>query len=268
MKIGFLITARLKSSRLKLKLLKRLNGYTVIERVIQRAKIVEECDDIVLCTSADNQDLPLVRIAKNNDIYCFNGDAEDVLKRLNDAASLFNLDFVIGITADNPLFSIRYANIIADMIRAQPDIDFIYSSGNPVGMNIYALNTKALKLICEVKEQVDTEIWGSLVNRPELFNVIEVPTMQEDIVDIERLTLDEDADYRLLNSIFNCFDKEYVIEEYDIKHLLETSPELKEINAHIKQLDLSPEVKEKIDTFFVENKELLKQRKEVIYGRG
>ena len=43
MKIGFLITARLKSSRLKLKLLKQLNGYTAIERVIQRAKRVTEC---------------------------------------------------------------------------------------------------------------------------------------------------------------------------------------------------------------------------------
>ena len=40
MNIGFLITARLKSSRLKEKLLLPLNGYTIIERVIQRAKQV------------------------------------------------------------------------------------------------------------------------------------------------------------------------------------------------------------------------------------
>ena len=51
MKIGFLITARLKSSRLKFKILKHLNGISVIERIIQRAKEVKECKDIVLCTS-------------------------------------------------------------------------------------------------------------------------------------------------------------------------------------------------------------------------
>ena len=48
MKIGFLITARLKSSRLKLKLLKQLNSKTVIEHVITRAKKVVECEDIGL----------------------------------------------------------------------------------------------------------------------------------------------------------------------------------------------------------------------------
>ena len=64
MKIGFLITARLKSSRLKLKILKPLNGFSVIERIIQRAKKVKECSDIVLCTSKLSQDLPLMRTAK------------------------------------------------------------------------------------------------------------------------------------------------------------------------------------------------------------
>ena len=59
MRLGFLITARLKSSRLKLKLLKQLNGYSVIDRVIQRAKQVKECDEIILCTSENNQDLRL-----------------------------------------------------------------------------------------------------------------------------------------------------------------------------------------------------------------
>ena len=64
MNIGFLITARLKSTRLKFKILKPLNGYSVIERVIQRAKQIKLCNDIVLCTSCLSQDLPLVTIAE------------------------------------------------------------------------------------------------------------------------------------------------------------------------------------------------------------
>ena len=40
MKIGFFITARLKSSRLKRKVLLDLNGKTLIDRVIERAKKV------------------------------------------------------------------------------------------------------------------------------------------------------------------------------------------------------------------------------------
>lgn len=85
MKTGFLITTRLKSKRLKRKILLPLNGYSVIERVIQRAKAVENCNKIVLCTSNFDQDLPLIQIAKKENIYYFNGHAEDVLQRLLDS---------------------------------------------------------------------------------------------------------------------------------------------------------------------------------------
>ncbi|MCX6661861.1 MAG: 3-deoxy-manno-octulosonate cytidylyltransferase, partial [Euryarchaeota archaeon] len=37
MRIGFLITARLKSSRLPLKIMKDLNGKPVIQRIVERA---------------------------------------------------------------------------------------------------------------------------------------------------------------------------------------------------------------------------------------
>ena len=140
MKIGFLITARLKSSRLKLKILKPLNGFSVIERIIQRAKKVKESSDIVLCTSKLSQDLPLMRTAKKNNIYYYNGSAEDVLQRLLDAAELFEMDYFVGITADNPLFSIFHANLISDMIKSDNSIDFIFTSGLPIGANIYAIN--------------------------------------------------------------------------------------------------------------------------------
>jgi spore coat polysaccharide biosynthesis protein SpsF len=174
MKIGFLITARLKSTRLKLKLLLPLNGKTVMEHVIDRAKAVFDCDDIVLCTSKSNQDIPLVKIAHKNNIYYLNGHSEDVLKRLLDASTLFNFDFFIGITADNPLFSIYHANLIVDLIKRDPTLDFVYTSGLPIGVNIYGMSVKALKTVCAIKDQVDTEIWGPLINRPEIFNVSEI----------------------------------------------------------------------------------------------
>ena len=93
MKIGFLITARLKSERLPLKIIKDLNGKTVIERLIDRIKEIKDITDIVLCTSTNSQDRPLVDIARGNNIYYFNGDEDDVLKRLLDAAKFYNLDY-------------------------------------------------------------------------------------------------------------------------------------------------------------------------------
>lgn len=265
MKIGFLITARLKSSRLKLKLLKQLNGYSVIERVINRAKQVIECDDIILCTSTVNQDLPLVRIAKENNIYYFTGDPDDVLKRLNEAAILFGFDYIVGITADNPLFSIRYANLIVDRIRNDPSIDYIFSSGNPIGMNMYAIKSKALQVVCEIKEEVDTEIWGRLINRPEIFNVVEVETEDKDIVSIPRITLDEPDDYEFFHEIHNKFDKDYIIEEMDLKKVLTQHPDIKDINSGVQQLDLEKESIRRINDFYEDNHDFINSVKDGIY---
>jgi spore coat polysaccharide biosynthesis protein SpsF len=265
MRIGFLITARLKSSRLKLKLLKQLNGYSVIDRVIQRAKQVKACDDIILCTSENNQDLPLVRTALVNNICYFNGDSDDVLDRLYKASNLFNLDYIICMTADNPLFSIHYANLISDKIRSHPEIDYIYTDSLPIGVNVYALKTKALKVICSIKEEMDTEIWGSLINRPDIFNVSKLKVDDSDKIDIDRITLDESEDYELIHQIFEKFPKDYLIEESDIRNIIKKHPYLREINSGVVQRQLDQKTIDRIDRFFTENKEDIVKLKNKIY---
>lgn len=266
MKIGFLITARLKSSRLKLKLLKPLNGFSVVERVIQRAKQVEGCSDIVLCTSHLTQDLPLMRIAIKNDIYYYNGNPEDVLQRILDAAELFQMDYFVGITADNPLFSIEHANMISDMFRLDNTLDFVYTSGMPIGVNIYGIKTKALKTVCSIKEEVDTEIWGYLVNRPEIFNVKEVKV--DDIYKSEnyRMTLDEINDYEFFTRLYNMFPKDGVIELLDAYQCLQQKPEIAAINSMVIQRDLDEEAKERISRFYEENREKILNLKKKIYS--
>jgi spore coat polysaccharide biosynthesis protein SpsF len=265
MRIGFLITARLKSSRLKLKLLKQLNGYSVIDRVIYRAKQVEGCDDVILCTSENKQDLPLVRKASANQIYYFNGDSDDVLDRLNKASELFNLDYAICMTADNPLFSVYYANLISDKIRNNPEIDYIYTDDLPIGVNVYALKTKALKTICSIKEEADTEIWGSLINRPDIFNVVKLDVYDSDKINVNRITLDESEDFEFIHQIFENFPKNYLIEEIDIKNILNSYPELYDINSHILQRQLDQETADRIDRFFAKKRENILKIKNKIY---
>ncbi len=266
MKIGFLITARLKSSRLKLKLLLPLNGKTVIEHIIERAKSIIDCNDIVLCTSESNQDLPLLRTAHENDIYYFNGHSEDVLQRLRDASQLFDLDYFIGITADNPLFSINHANLLVDTIKRDSSLDFVYTSGMPIGVNIYAMKVKALKTVCSIKEQVDTEIWGYLINRPEIFNVLEIKATEEYIRDAYRMTLDEYDDYRFFKALYNKFPAGSVLDVLDAYDVLDSNPGIARLNKHVKQLDLSKDVKEKIDDYYKSNKGKILKIKETIYS--
>jgi spore coat polysaccharide biosynthesis protein SpsF len=269
MKIGFLITARLKSTRLKLKLLLPLNGKTVIEHVIDRAKAIIDCDDIVLCTSKSNQDLPLVKVANKNNIYYFNGHSEDVLKRLLDACILFNFDFFIGITADNPLFSIHHANLITDSIKKDPTLDFVYTSGLPIGVNIYGISVKALKTVCAVKEEIDTEIWGPLINRPDIFNVFEIRALGEYAGKNYRMTLDEHDDYRFFKEIYQKIEKKTgLIDVLDVFQFLEKNPNVVDINLHVKQIELKKEIIEGIQEYYKKNKGHICNIKNQIYSKS
>jgi len=261
MKIGFLITVRLKSTRLPKKVLLPLNGFTVIDRVIQRAKMVVEPKKVVLCTSTLHQDLPLVDTAVRNNIYYFNGHPDDVLKRLLDASDLFGFDFFIGITADNPLFSIQHANFIKNMFSKDTSLDYVYTTGMPIGINIYGINVKALRTICTVKKQIDTEIWGPLIKRPEIFNVKELKVEQEYRKNDYRLTLDEQDDYKVINAVYNNFVSDKVIDVLEAYDFLNNNPKIARVNNHVIQKELDKSTLSKIESFFKKNRhQILKIR--------
>ncbi len=266
MKIGFLITARLKSTRLPLKLLLDLSGKTVIERVIDRAKEVKGISEIVLCTSTDSQDLPLVEIAKEMGIYYFNGDPDDVLRRLTNTARFYKMDYFISITADNPLFSIEYANRLVDLLKREP-CDFVKIEGLPLGVAVYGINTKAAETVCEIKNIVDTEIWGALLDQPHIFNVKKLLVTDNLKRSNLRLTLDYEEDYILIKNIYKNIKFQNTINLYDVMDYLHTHPHVVEINSNCIQRDISSENREKIDQLYSENDERIKKIKNDIYSK-
>lgn len=265
MKIGFLITARLKSTRLPLKLLLDLNGKTVIERVIERCKQVTDISEIILCTSTNPQDKPLVDIAKSNNIYYYLGNEMDVLKRLSDAANFFDLDYIINITGENPLFSIYHANLVVDQAKTENN-DFIYIEGLPIGCAVYGLRLEALKTVCEIKQEIDTEIWGPLINRPEIFNVYSIKVEDKLKRDNLRLTTDYIEDYQLIQALFSKFPIKKIPTYYEIIKIIDNESELLDLNKKRKQLSLDPEISKRIDVYYSKNLEKIYDIKNKIYN--
>lgn len=239
----------------------------MIQRVIDRTRLTKGIDDIVLCTSTIHQDLPLVKTAVGEGVYYFNGDPVDVLKRLLDAAKFFGMDYFISITADNPLFCFRHAGMLALLVRENPEVDFAYTAGMPIGLNTYALKVKALEVVCEIKKEIDTEIWGKLINRPEIFNVKELKA--EDGLDKEyRLTLDEPDDYKLSQAIYEAFDPSHSPDISEVYDLFEQNPELASINSHVVQNALDDDAAKRIDKHYSDNLQSILALKERIYNSG
>ena len=71
MKYGILITARLKSKRLKKKIIRKINRHNLITFLIKRLKQEFYNKNIVLITSKSNQDKKLVDISIEEFIFFF-----------------------------------------------------------------------------------------------------------------------------------------------------------------------------------------------------
>ncbi|WP_299259067.1 NTP transferase domain-containing protein [uncultured Aquimarina sp.] len=253
MKIGYFITARLKSSRLKQKIVLPLNGRNVLDHVIERCKLVQNIDDVVLCTSTNPQDAPLYEYALSHKIKFYAGSEDDVMERLLAAAKYYGFDAFVSITADNPLHSYYIANTMVDWYKKTPS-DFIITSGLPIGIAPYFMRTEALEVAAEMKKYSDTEIWGPFVNRPDFFKIGHY-TIESDLFDPDvRLTCDYLRDYQLFISLFNNFPQMYNPSIFEISKLFKDK--IVDIsNSKMVQSSLEPKLMEEINNTFDNNKE-------------
>ena len=104
-KVAAIVLARLRSSRLKNKMLKKIDGKRIIDLFISRLKKCKKIDEIILATSNSPQDRIFKKISINHKIKFFSGSENDVVDRLNKATHNLNSnDIVVRANADNPLF--------------------------------------------------------------------------------------------------------------------------------------------------------------------
>lgn len=230
MTIGFLITARLKSTRLKNKLLLPCYGKTLIDRMIERIKQQGKFSKIVICTSTDKSDDPLVKIAKRNGILIYRGSKEDVIVRLYNAAIENKIKYFCNIPGDNPLVDIYYANKLVNYL-IKNNLDIARSYFLPIGIFCYSLKTSSLEKVIKIKKNDITEIWYHYFNKTGLFKLGELEIPKKEIRLDLRLTLDYKEDYKLIKKIFKKFKYDIPNINYkDILIFLNENKELSKIN--------------------------------------
>jgi len=121
-------------------------------------------------------------------------------------------------------------------------------------------------VVCSVKEELDTEIWGYLINRPEIFNVKEIDVGDDYKSEEYRMTLDEIKDYEFFVRLYELFPKDAVIDLLDAFRCLEENPDIAKINSNVIQKDLDDEAKERISKFYTKNKRNILDLKKRVYS--
>ena len=116
-KSTIIIQARTDSSRLPRKVLSKIQSKPMIWHVINRAKKVKNVQQIILATSTNLCDKPLVKIAEKENILAFTGSTNDVLDRYYQASLKFTADPIIRITGDCPLIDPQVITKMLDFFQ-------------------------------------------------------------------------------------------------------------------------------------------------------
>src|SRR4051812_18532283 len=98
-----IIQARIDSSRLHGKVLRRLGGKTVLERVVRAVQQSGVLDELVVATTQEAADDAVVTECAAIGVPCHRGPVDDVLTRFLGVLDKYESDVVLRFTADNPL---------------------------------------------------------------------------------------------------------------------------------------------------------------------
>ncbi len=219
-----------------MKVIKELHGKPMIVHMLDRLKLAKKPEEIIICTSTISQDDPLEQIAKEQNVKCFRGSPEDVLQRLSDAASQFEVETVINCTADNPFVDPEYIDLLYSH-HISNNYEFTKINGLPWGTFSYAINHESLIKACKIKEETDTEVWHGYFMDTGRFKWGALDVSDDAVYWPElRLTVDTPEDFEMVNQVFNhLYHPGSVFPLKEIVELCKFNPDLPAINSHVQQ---------------------------------
>jgi len=225
LKILAIVQARMGSTRLPGKVLKKILGKTVLEHIIERLNYAEKINQIIVATSTIKENDPIDRLARMKGISCFRGDEDDVLNRFYRAALQYKGDIVVRITGDCPLVD----PFVVDKI-----IDYHLSHGGdytsntikrtfPRGIVAEVFTFDVLKRLCqmELDPAYREHVTQYIIHNPENFKINSF-TQEEIPFDTNwRWVLDTQADYEFIQNIFSqLYRKGHLFRIEDIFNLI------------------------------------------------
>lgn len=204
-----IIQARLGSTRLPGKVLKEVNGISLLEYEIKRVKQSKLIDEIVIATSAKKEDAKIEELAKKIGVDVFRGSEDDVLSRYFECAKNYpEYNNIIRITGDCPLIDSVVVDKVIEYYLAG-DYDYVSNTLKetyPDGMDIEIFTREALeKSFKEAKLESEREHLTQYMIKNEHFKKGNLESEYD--WSHFRLTVDEKEDFEVVKFLIeNCPD--------------------------------------------------------------
>lgn len=239
-RVLLVVSARMASARCPGKALAPLAGRPLLEVLLDRMAAVRGVDGVVLATSVNPENDPLVEVARRAGFETFRGDEDDVLRRHVDCARALGADHVVRVTGDNPLTDVETIESLVARHRRDA-ADYTYVPGDALLMGILSevISRAALERSWDQGEARHRSELTTLYikEHPQQFAIAAAELPPGLYRPEYRLTVDEPEDVRLMQEIFaRLAAPGRRVTTREAIALLDREPALARINAHLRHL--------------------------------
>ncbi len=231
--------ARTTSTRLPNKVLKAINGKSLLEIHLERIKQSKKIDRLIVATTVNHADEPIVEICNKLGYTFSRGSESDVLDRFYQAVRQIIPQYIVRLTSDCPLID---ANLIDNVIGFCIDNNLDYCSNTliqnfPDGQDVEVFRFSALERAwkeakqASEREHVTPYIWkNSSFNGGDIFKSAAYTEENNDFGHL-RMTVDEQKDFDVIKILVDKLGTNKSWLEYAL--LIETNQDIKNLNGNI-----------------------------------
>lgn len=236
MKVVAVVQARMGSTRLPNKVMKPIAGVPMIALLLARLGRAKTLDQIVVATSTDPRNAPLIEHVRDLGIECVQGSENDVLDRYLQAGRAVDAEVMVRITGDCPLVD---PGLVDEAVRRfiADDVDYLSNvspATYPDGLDIEVFRFAALERAArETNDPFDHEHVTPYLRRDDLFTQGNMGHA-EDFSSL-RWTVDEPADFDVIHDVFAHFSPDIHFGWRQVLALQQAQPALFAPNHGIKR---------------------------------
>ena len=201
-----IVQARMGSTRLPGKVLKKIGTHTAIELLLKRLNQSKLLTKIVLATSTNIENKPLIKHVKSLGYCVFLGDENNVLNRYYQCAVKQHADIIVRITGDCPLIDSTIVDeAISTFLESKVDyVSNIHPPTYPDGLDTEVFSFKALQ---QAQQQAhtahQTEHVTPYIIETTGFKLKNLAYKKD--YSMHRWTLDNPEDHKIISHIYKHF---------------------------------------------------------------
>lgn len=227
MKTLAIVQARMGSTRFPNKVMRPILQVPMIELLLYRLTQSKLVDAIVVATSEDTLNRPLVDLVRKLGYDIYQGSEDDVLDRYYQVAKTHNSEIVVRITGDCPLVDPEIVDLAISTWQTS-GVDYVSNTSPPTypdGLDVEVFSFTSLSIAWrEATEPYEREHVTPYIRESGKFQLLNIPHTSD--YSNKRWTVDEPEDLEVVRNVFEYFAPRRYFGWLEVLELEQHHPEL------------------------------------------